>query len=129
MQIAFVRQSFLDAQHQQLEKQKYEKTKTGVTRPAYDPSLDAIQPALARALPVAFEADLSREIRRALNMAKAFNLDPVPTSRFASSAPVRRRRRLRQPSKTVPSCSRSRRATWNSRGISCATPRAPSRTG
>ena len=44
--------------------------------PTYDPSLDAIQPALARAVPVAFEADLSREILRALNMAKAFNLDP-----------------------------------------------------
>jgi imidazolonepropionase-like amidohydrolase len=77
--IAFVRQSFLDAQHQQLEKQRYDKTKSGVARPTYDPSLDAIQPALARALPVAFEADLSREILRALNMAKAFNLDPVIT--------------------------------------------------
>jgi imidazolonepropionase-like amidohydrolase len=77
--IAFVRQGFLDAQHQHLEKQRYEKTKSGVARPAYDPSLDAIQPALARALPVAFEADLSREILRALNMAKSFNLDPVIT--------------------------------------------------
>jgi imidazolonepropionase-like amidohydrolase len=77
--IAFVRQSFLDAQHQQLEKQRYEKTKTGVTRPNFDPSLDAIQPALARTLPVAFEADLAREILRSLNMAKSFNLDPVIT--------------------------------------------------
>ena len=77
--IAFVRQSFLDAQHQQLEKQRYDKAKSGVARPTYDPSLDAIQPALARAMPVAFEADLSREILRALNMAKAFNLDPVIT--------------------------------------------------
>jgi imidazolonepropionase-like amidohydrolase len=77
--ISFVRQSFLDAQHQQLEKQRYEKAKTGVPRPAFDPSLDAIQPALARTMPVAFEADLSREILRALNMAKAFNLDPVIT--------------------------------------------------
>jgi imidazolonepropionase-like amidohydrolase len=77
--IAFVRQSFLDAQHQQLEKQRYDKAKSGVARPAYDPSLEAIQPALARAMPVAFEADLSREILRALNMAKAFNLDPVIT--------------------------------------------------
>jgi imidazolonepropionase-like amidohydrolase len=77
--IAFVRQSFLDAQHQQLEKQRYEKTKTGVTRPIYDPSLEAIQPALARALPVAFEADLAREILRSLSMAKSFNLDPVIT--------------------------------------------------
>jgi imidazolonepropionase-like amidohydrolase len=77
--IAFVRQSFLDAQHQQLEKQQYDRMKSGVTRPTYDPSLDAIQPALARTLPVAFEADLSREILRALNMAKEFNLDPVIT--------------------------------------------------
>jgi imidazolonepropionase-like amidohydrolase len=77
--IAFVRQSFLDAQHQQLEKARYERSKTGVSRPIYDPSLDAIQPALARSLPVAFEADLSRQILRALNMAKEFNLDPVIT--------------------------------------------------
>ena len=77
--IAFVRQSFLDAQHQQLEKQRYDRAKTGVARPMYDPSLDAIQPALARALPVAFEAGLAREILRALSMAKEFNLDPVIT--------------------------------------------------
>jgi imidazolonepropionase-like amidohydrolase len=77
--ISFVRQSFLDAQHQQLERQRYERAKTGLTRPVYDPSLDAIQPALARTIPVAFEADLSREILRALNMAKDFNLDPVIT--------------------------------------------------
>ncbi len=30
-------------------------------------------------MPVAFEAELSREILRALNMAKEFNLDPVIT--------------------------------------------------
>jgi imidazolonepropionase-like amidohydrolase len=77
--IAFVRQSFLDAQHQQLEKQRYERAKGGVARPIYDPSLDAIQPALARTMPVAFEADLSREILRALSLAKEFNLDPVIT--------------------------------------------------
>jgi len=77
--IAFVRQGFLDAQHQLLEEQRYDKVKTGIARPAIDPSLDAIQPALARKLPVAFEAELSREILRALNMAKEFNLDPVIT--------------------------------------------------
>jgi imidazolonepropionase-like amidohydrolase len=77
--IAFVRQGFLDAQHQLLEEQRYEKAKIGIARPAIDPSLDAIQPALARRLPVAFEAELSREILRALNMAREFNLDPVIT--------------------------------------------------
>jgi imidazolonepropionase-like amidohydrolase len=77
--IAFVRQSFLDAQHHQLAKQRYERLKTGVTRPIHDPTLDAMQPALAGRLPVAFEADASREILRALNMAKEFKLDPVIT--------------------------------------------------
>jgi imidazolonepropionase-like amidohydrolase len=77
--IAFVRQGFLDALHQQLEKQRYERAKSGVARPIYDPSLDALQPALTRTLPVAFEAGLSREILRALNMAREFNLDPVIT--------------------------------------------------
>ena len=77
--IAFVRQHFLDAQHQQLAQQQYERSKTGGSRPAHDASLDALQPALARRLPVVFEADLSREILRSLNMAKEFNLDPVIT--------------------------------------------------
>jgi hypothetical protein len=77
--IAFVRQHFLDAQHQLLEQQHYEKSKTASERPTYDPALDALQPALARRLPVAFEADLSREILRSLNLSKQFNLDPVIT--------------------------------------------------
>ena len=88
--IAFVRQGFLDAQHQLLEEQRYEKVKTGIARPSIDPSLDAIQPALARQMPVAFEAQLSREILRALNMAKEFNLDPVITG--AREADTRDRR-------------------------------------
>jgi imidazolonepropionase-like amidohydrolase len=76
--IAFVRQSFLDAQHQQLVATRYERVKSG-PRPEYDPALEALQPALAGALPVAFEADLSREIVRALNMAGEFKLDPLIT--------------------------------------------------
>jgi imidazolonepropionase-like amidohydrolase len=77
--IAFIRQHFLDAQHQQLARQHYERAKNGGERPAYDPSLDALQPAMARRLPVVFEADQAREILRALKMAKEFNLDPVIT--------------------------------------------------
>ena len=78
--IAFVRQSFLDAQHQQLVAQRYERVKAaGIPRPNYDPSLDALQPALAGRLPVAFEAGLAREILRALEMAHEFKLDPVIT--------------------------------------------------
>jgi imidazolonepropionase-like amidohydrolase len=79
--IAFVRQSFLDAQYQQLAVQRYERVKTeGVGRPSFDPSLDALLPALGGKLPVAFEADLAREILRALDMAQEFKLDPVITS-------------------------------------------------
>jgi imidazolonepropionase-like amidohydrolase len=77
--IAFVRQHFLDAQHQQLVQQHYEKAKNGGDRPIHDPGLDALQPVLARRLPVVFEADLAREIRRSLKMAAEFNLDPVIT--------------------------------------------------
>ncbi len=77
--IAFVRQSFLDAQHHQLARQRFDRVKTGVTRPIHDATLDALQPALAGRLPVAFEADAMREILRALAMAKEFKLDPVIT--------------------------------------------------
>jgi hypothetical protein len=79
--IAFVRQSFLDAQYQQLAGQRYERLKAeGMGRPGVDPSLDALLPALGGKLPVAFEADLAREILRALDMAQEFKLDPVITS-------------------------------------------------
>src|SRR6185436_1074041 len=52
--IAFVRQSFVDAQYQQMVEQRYQKNSAGVARPAFDPALTALQPALAGRLPVAF---------------------------------------------------------------------------
>ena len=78
--ISFVRQSFLDAQYQQLAGQRYERARTAAGRPNYDPALDALLPALAGRLPVAFEADRAREIERALDMAEEFKLDPIITS-------------------------------------------------
>jgi imidazolonepropionase-like amidohydrolase len=75
--IAFVRQSLLDAQHHQLVQARYERAKAGVARPIHDPALEALQPALAGRLPVVFEADAMREILRALDMARAFTLDPI----------------------------------------------------
>ena len=78
--LSFIRQSFLDAQYQQLAGQRYERLKAGgVARPNYDPSLDALQPALAGRLPVVFDASLAREISRALEMAQEFKLDPIIT--------------------------------------------------
>jgi imidazolonepropionase-like amidohydrolase len=77
--IAFVRQAFLDAQHHQASVDRYQRVKSGVLRPIFDPALDALQPALAGRLPVAFEGDTSREILRALKMAAEFKLDPIIT--------------------------------------------------
>jgi imidazolonepropionase-like amidohydrolase len=67
--IAFNRQAFLDAQWYQQAK----------NRPHSAP-LEAMQPALAGRLPVAFRATTSREILRALDMAKMFKLDPIITA-------------------------------------------------
>lgn len=67
--IAFNRQAFLDAQW-------YQQAKTR----AYSPALDAMQPALAGRMPVAFRASTSRDVLRALDMAKAFKLDPIITA-------------------------------------------------
>jgi imidazolonepropionase-like amidohydrolase len=75
--ISFVRQSFLDAQHQQVVRQRYEKSNSAAGRPDYDPALDAMQPVLAGKVPVAFEVNSAREILRALDMAKEFKLDPM----------------------------------------------------
>lgn len=76
--IAFVRQEFLDAQHYGLEKAHYQRVKTGV-RPDQDPVYDAMLQALDRKLPVAFEANESREILRVLKMARELKVDAIVT--------------------------------------------------
>jgi len=71
--IAFVRQAFVDAQHY------------GADRSAKavalqdDPVLEAMQPAVDRRMPVAFEANEGRQILRALKLAKELKLDPIVT--------------------------------------------------
>lgn len=71
--IAFVRQALLDGQH-------YGRAANApAAGAAYDPALDALQPALAGHLPVAFQADTAAEILRALEMAKSFSLQPMVT--------------------------------------------------
>lgn len=75
--IAFVRQAFLDAQHYALERAHAERVKSG--GPPDDPALAAMQPAIARQQPVAFEANLAREIRRALKLARELKLTPIIT--------------------------------------------------
>jgi imidazolonepropionase-like amidohydrolase len=73
--IAFVRQAFLDAQH-------YAETSgaRGLQSSGQDdPALEAMQPAIERRLPVAFEANEGRQILRALKLAKELKLEPIVT--------------------------------------------------
>jgi imidazolonepropionase-like amidohydrolase len=72
--IAFVRQAFLDAQRYGLALSRPE---AAGDRPAYDPALQALATAMSGRLPVAFEANSAREIRRVLAFAKDFGLDPI----------------------------------------------------
>ena len=75
--IAFVRQAFLDAGYAQAERARGGKTGQPAPPPAYDPALDALVPALAGRIPVAFEAQEAHEIRRAIRFAREFKLDTV----------------------------------------------------
>jgi imidazolonepropionase-like amidohydrolase len=50
-----------------------------IARPVYSPALEAMQPALAGRLPVAFRGERARDILRSLDMAKAFKLVPIIT--------------------------------------------------
>jgi imidazolonepropionase-like amidohydrolase len=67
--IAFNRQAFLDAQWYQQAKSR-----------TYSPAMEAMQPALSGRQPVAFRASTSRDVLRALDMAKMFKLDPIITA-------------------------------------------------
>ena len=75
--IAFTRQGFLDAQWQRDAQAQYTRTSARGPRPLVEPALDALAPALARQLPVAFDAAEAREIDRVLAIAAEFGLDPI----------------------------------------------------
>jgi imidazolonepropionase-like amidohydrolase len=67
--IAFNRQAFLDAQWYRQAKSR-----------SHSAALEAMQPAIAKQVPVAFRASTSRDVLRALDMAQMFNLDPIITA-------------------------------------------------
>ena len=71
--IAFNRQAFLDAQW-------YQQAVLRNTARPYSAALDAMQPAIAGRVPVAFRASTARDVSRALDMAKMFKLDPIITA-------------------------------------------------
>ena len=85
--IAFIRQSFYDAQWQRDARGYYDRHKDS-TRPAFESTLDALVPALEGKIPVAFDAGEEREILRALDLAKEFKLDPIIVGGLEASAVV-----------------------------------------
>jgi hypothetical protein len=74
--IAFTRQAFLDAQWQKDARAFMDRHKDAAVS-GFEPALDALASVLERKMPVAFDAVEEREIVRALNFAKEFNLDPI----------------------------------------------------
>lgn len=74
--VAFVRQAFQDAHHYGLNRPR-NRSGGGAGPLPYDPRLEAMQDAVERRLPVAFEANTPSEILRALRMAREEQLDPI----------------------------------------------------
>jgi imidazolonepropionase-like amidohydrolase len=74
---AQLRQELLDAQHYRDAAAAYVRAPRGMQRPAYDPTLEALQPVLAGAMPVVMAANSEREVRRALAFAQEFDLTPM----------------------------------------------------
>lgn len=75
--VAFTKQGFLDAQWQRDAEAYYQKSGAKGPRPIVEPALDALKPALAKQMPVAFDVNEAREIDRALAMAAEYGLDPI----------------------------------------------------
>jgi hypothetical protein len=73
---AFLRQTFLDAQQHAAARASYERN-PAQRRPPADRSLDALLPVMRREMPVVLNADSDEMIRRALALAREFNLRPI----------------------------------------------------
>src|ERR1044072_948842 len=69
-----LRQMMLDAQRLQEMKRIYAANPRGVRRPEADKSLEALIPVLNREVPIVMNANSEREIIRALDLGKEFNL-------------------------------------------------------
>jgi len=74
---AAIRQSLIDAQYYRDRLAAHTRNPRGTPRPAYDPSLEALQPVIAGTMPVVFRASSQREIERALDLAREFRLRAV----------------------------------------------------
>lgn len=72
---AALRQMFYDARRLQEIQKMYAADPRGMKRPEADRSLEALYPAINRQMPVVFNANSERDIVRALDLMKEFNLD------------------------------------------------------
>jgi imidazolonepropionase-like amidohydrolase len=68
--MAYLRQTFLDAQQYVEAREIYERTPAGLRRPQENPGLEALRPVLRRELPVVFIADSDNQMRRAQSLAR-----------------------------------------------------------
>jgi imidazolonepropionase-like amidohydrolase len=75
--VAHVRQFFLDAGHYHRRHAAFEQSGGAGRRPPHDAALEAAGLALARKLPVVFDADTTDAIHRALDFAEEFKLRPI----------------------------------------------------
>ena len=72
--IAYERQELYDAQRHGLLMDRYKAGQRGVPRPSYDADLDALVPVVRGQMPAFFAANNENEIRRAIDIAKEFDL-------------------------------------------------------
>ena len=72
--IAYERQQLYDAQRHGILMDRYKAGQRGVPRPTYDADLDALVPVVRGQLPAFFAASNENEIRRAVDIAKEFDL-------------------------------------------------------
>lgn len=75
--LASVRQMLHDARRYREMNEIYERNPRGLRRPDQDKSLAALQPVLSGRMPVVMQADREREIDRALEIAREFNLQMI----------------------------------------------------
>jgi imidazolonepropionase-like amidohydrolase len=72
--IAYERQQLYDAQRHGILMDRYKAGQRGMARPSYDADLDALVPVVRGQLPAFFAASSENEIRRAIDIAKEFDL-------------------------------------------------------
>lgn len=75
--VSFIRQTLLDAQQNAAAQSLYDRNPAGLRRPDDRPDLAALGAALHREVPVVFVADSELMMRRALAIAREFNLRPI----------------------------------------------------